>query len=238
MELRKPLLREVAPPLIAFSLVVIAGVTGYMYLGDVGLIEAMFWLIDTTSIELHDGSDLVKAYSILVVVGLVVTGVWIAETVLSAAFGGQISEEIRLMQIDNRIDDAQDHVIVCGYGMFGRTVAQGVMERGDEVVVIESDELEYERALDDGFLALHGDSRREEMLQRAGVDRAKALVTAVDDSNTNIQIAILVGQLAEDVQLVVRVGDEMYTSLARRAGADEVIIPEVVSGEDVVIDFI
>jgi Trk K+ transport system NAD-binding subunit len=40
--------------------------------------------------------------------------------------------------------------------------------------------------------------------------------------------------LAPEVTLVVRVGDEMYESLARRAGADEVVIPEVVSGEQVI----
>jgi voltage-gated potassium channel len=33
--------------------------------------------------------------------------------------------------------------------------------------------------------------------------------------------------------MVVRVGDEMYESLARRAGADEVVIPEVLTGESI-----
>ena len=65
------------------------------------------------------------------------------------------------------------------------------------------------------------------------LERASTLVAAVDDSNTNIQTAIIVSQLAPTVRIVVRVGDEMYEQLARRAGADEVIIPEVASGEQV-----
>jgi voltage-gated potassium channel len=49
-------------------------------------------------------------------------------------------------------------------------------------------------------------------------------------------MAIVVNQISPECRLVVRVGDEMYESLARRAGADEVVIPEVVSGERVTED--
>ena len=58
----------------------------------------------------------------------------------------------------------------------------------------------------------------------------------MDSSNTNVEIAITASQLAPDVFVVVRVGDQMYEQLARRAGADAVIIPEVVSGQQVTAD--
>jgi voltage-gated potassium channel len=125
-------------------------------------------------------------------------------------------------------------VVICGYGMFGRTVADSLATDRD-VVVVEIDEGQYERAIDEaGVLAVNADARREETLTRASVRRADTVVAAIDDSNANIQIAIAAGQLAPEVTLVVRVGDEMYESLARRAGADEVVIPEVVSGEQVI----
>lgn len=234
----RPLLRQAVVPLAAFAGVVVAGVAGFMFLGGVGVVEATFWLVDLTSVELHfAGSEgpetATKAYAVLVTVGLVVTGLWVGETVLSAAFGGQMQEELRYMQTDRAIDDLEDHVIICGYGMFGRTIADRLEDDGESVVVIELDEAEFERALDDGVLALRGDARREETLREAGIGRARTLVTAIDDSNANIQTAITAGQIAPTVRLVVRVGDAMYEPLARRAGADEVIIPEVVSGERV-----
>lgn len=234
----RPLLRQAVVPLAAFGATVVAGVVGFMLLGGVGVIEAAFWLVDLTSIELHfEGADgpeaATKAYAVLVTVGLVVTGIWVGETVLSAAFGGQMQEELRHMQTDRAISDVEDHVIICGYGMFGQTIAERLDGNGVDVVVIELDETEYERALGEGVLALRGDARREETLREAGIERARTLVTAVDDSNANIQTAITAGQIAPTVRLVVRVGDAMYEPLARRAGADEVIIPEVVSGEQV-----
>jgi hypothetical protein len=236
----RPLLRRAVRPVGAFAGVVVAGVVGFTALAGVGVVDALFWLVDPTSIELHfrehEGPErLVKAYAVVVVAGLVLAGLWTGETVLSATFGGQISEELRRMQNDRTIDQLDGHVIICGYGMFGRTIADSLRRDGREVVVVETDEGQYERAIDEtGLLAVNADARREETLTAAGVRRADTVVAAIDDSNVNIQIAIAASQLAPEVTLVVRVGDEMYESLARRAGADEVVIPEVVSGEQVI----
>jgi voltage-gated potassium channel len=115
--------------------------------------------------------------------------------------------------------------------MFGQTVADRLRAAGRAVVVVERDESVFERAADTG-LAVQGDAREETVLADAGIERASALVAAIDDSNANVQISIVASQLAPDLRLVVRVGDEMYESLAKRAGADEVIIPEVVSGTE------
>jgi Trk K+ transport system NAD-binding subunit len=146
-----------------------------------------------------------------------------------------MTEELKRMQNDRAIADLDDHVIICGYGMFGRTVVDSLRSADRDVVVVETDETQYERALaTEGVLAVNADARREETLVDAGVRRADTVVAAIDDSNVNIQLSIAASQLAPEVTLVVRVGEEMYESLARRAGADEVVIPEVVSGRQVI----
>ena len=229
----RPLVRRLGLPLGTFGVVVVVGVAGFVALAGVGVVEAAFWLLDPTSIELHGAGQAVKAFALLVFAGLVVSGLWIGETVTVAAFGGQIGDHVKRMSMSREIDGLTGHTIVCGHGMLGRPVASRLRERDRPVVVVERDHAEYERLVDEGLLALHADARREEVLTSAGIERATALVAAVDDSNTNIQIAINASQLAPSVHVTVRVGDEMYEQLARRAGADEVVIPEVVSGEQV-----
>lgn len=234
----RQLLRRMMKPVAAFAGVVVAGVVGFVLLGEVGVVEALFWLLDPTSIELHfvrhaGPETAVKAYAIVVLTGLVLAGLWIGETLLSAVFGGRIQEELKYMQAERAIADIEGHVIICGYGMFGRTIAAQCREADRDVVVVEQDAGQYRRAVEGGELAVNGDARRDGTLDDAGVERANAVVAAIDDSNTNIQITIAASQLAPDVKLVVRVGDEMYESLAHRAGADEVVIPEIVSGEQV-----
>lgn len=236
--LDRALLRRMVRPVVGFAGVVVAGVAGFTTLAGVGMVDALFWLLDPTSIELHfethEGpARLVKGYAIVVLSGLVVTGLWIGETLLSAAFGGQIQEELRHMQIEQTIGGLEDHVVVCGYGTFGRTVASGLVEDGRDVVVVEREDEQFEQAIDDDHLAIDGDARQDETLTDAGVERAATVIGAIDDTNANVQIGIAASQLAPTVELVIRAGDQMDEALARRAGADEVIVPEVVSGRQV-----
>lgn len=239
-EKRNALLRRAAYPIIAFVGVVFSGIVGFLALADIGFVDAVFWVVDPTSIELHfrehgteTAEEAAKALSVLTRALLVLTGAWIAESALSAAFGGLIGRELKTVQIKKEIQKLDDHVVVCGYGMFGRTIANRLRERDTPVVVIEYDNDEYERTLDDDHLAINGDARQEGVLKEAGVERARSVIGAVDDSNVNIQTAVVVSQISPDCRMVVRVGDEMYESLARRAGADDVVIPEVITGEQV-----
>ena len=231
--LDRPLLRTAFRPIAAFVAVAAVGVAGFVALEGVSVVTATFWLLDPTSIELHGVGDAVRGFALLVFGGLILTGLWLGETVVGAAFGGQIQEELKRVTTERRIDELDDHVVVCGYGMFGRTVSNTLTNDGRDVVAIEQDDDRMARIAEADVLGVRGDARREETLRDAGVDRAGVVVAAIDDSNANIQIAIMASQLAPDVRVVVRVGDEMYSTLARRAGADEVIIPEIVSGQHV-----
>jgi voltage-gated potassium channel len=236
---QRPLLRRALRPLGAFFIVVVVALGGFSLLGRVSTVEAAFWLIDTTSIELHfathEGPEmLTKAFAILVRAALVVSGLWLGETVLTAMFNGQLQGEFRRMQQERKLADLVDHVVVCGYGMFGRTVATRLTTAGRDVVIVEFETSEAARAERDGHFVVTGDARRESVLQETAVERASAVVTAIDDSNANIQIAMLTRQLAPSARIIVRIGEEVYEALARRAGADEVIIPEVASAERVV----
>lgn len=238
---RRSLLRRLLRPLVALAVIVVAGVAGFRSLAGVGTVDALFWLFDPTSIEIHfqnhDGpATLVKAYAVVVLTGLVVAGVWTGETVFSALFGGTLLEEVTRMHTRQEIGDLSDHAVVCGYGTFGKTVVRRLRARGEPVVVVERNDGEYERAIEDGVLALEGDAREEELLRDAGLERASSVVGAIDDTNANVKIAVTASRIAPDVRVVVRAGDEMDEAVARRVGADEVIVPEVVSAEQVCAD--
>ncbi|ELZ29161.1 TrkA-N domain-containing protein [Halosimplex carlsbadense 2-9-1] len=229
-----------AVPLAAFGVTVCVGVAGFVALTGISVVDAAFWLLDPTSLELyferHSGPErTTKVFAVVVFVALVLAGIWVGESALDAAFDGRLGRELTRMQTQRAIDDLRGHVVICGHGMFGRTVANRLREQGRDVVVVERDDEERERMADDAPV-VGGDARREEVLERAGVARADAVVAGIDDSNANIQIGVATSQLAPEATLVVRVGDEMYESTARRVGADTVVIPEVVSGSDLVAD--
>lgn len=234
----RPLLFRMVRPVVVLGGIVTVAVAGFSTLDGVGVVEGLFWLLDPGSINLYfqqsDGPEtLVKAYAVLVFVGLIVAGLWTVETLFSAVFGGQIQKEFKNMKMEQQINALESHVIVCGYGTFGNTIAARLHEKGRDVVVVEHQETQYRQAIDEGVLAVSGDARQEETLIDAGVERADTVIGAIDDANTNIQIAVVARQIAPSVTLIVRAGTRMDETLARQVGADEVIIPEVLCGEQV-----
>jgi voltage-gated potassium channel len=165
------------------------------------------------------------ARPVLTLVSVVVAVFWTGETALTAAFGGQIKEELRRVKNQRERTSISEHTITVATGCS----AERSREHGRGVVV-EHDPAQYERALDADLLGVDGDARREVVLRDAGIDRADTLVAAIDDSNVNVQIALLATQLAPDLTVIVRVGDETYESVARHAGADDVMIPKSPAG--------
>lgn len=229
----RPIIKKASAPIVTFLGICATGVAGFVALEHVSVVEAAFWLLDPTSIELHGVGDDVRGFALFVYVGLILSGLWIGETVVGAAFGGQIQEELKRVQTKRQIEDLSDHVVVCGYGIFGRTITTTLSNTGRDIVVIERDEQQFENIDRDHAIGVHGDAQHEETLIDAGLERADVVIAAIDDSNANVQIAILASQLSPDVHVIVRVGDQTYSTLARRAGADEVIIPEISSGQQV-----
>jgi voltage-gated potassium channel len=74
------------------------------------------------------------------------------------------------------------------------------------------------------------DPSQEDVLTRAGIERARALVCAVDSDATNVYIALIARSLRSDLFIVARASEPGSDERLRRAGADRVVSPYVSSG--------
>lgn len=235
---KRPLLRRALLPMVVFFGVVAVTIVGFVALAGIDVVEAAYWLITPENIGIYfrdtEGPETAtKGFAVVSRLAQIVTGLWIGQTVASALFGGQLTEELKRVTQEKKIATFSDHVVICGYGMFGETVAYQLNEAGTDVVVIEQDDDKVSQVERDGHLVVDGDARQETTLERAGIEDAATVVAAIDDSNVNLQISVLASQLAPDATLIVRVGEQTYASTARRAGADTVVIPEIMSGSDI-----
>jgi len=92
--------------------------------------------------------------------------------------------------------------IVVGGGRVGRSLAERLEDRGEEVLIVESDDRAIERLRQDGFSVHSGDGAKKDVLERAGANSAKVIAAATADDDVNL----LIGQLATntfDVDTVV-----------------------------------
>src|SRR5262245_14784624 len=115
----------------------------------------------------------------------------------------------------------RDHVIVCGLGRVSLRVLMQLIEAGYEAVVIERDwGSEFvERALGLKTPVVLGDARDPETLRQAGIARARAVFTGVDDDLMNIEIALTVRAARPDIRVILRVfNDDLDRNLERSFG--------------------
>ena len=210
------------------------GVAGYMLLEGWGFLDALYMTVITfTTVGFRevrplDTSGHVFTLTVIAVgVGLVLMTValaaqWVIE--------GEWGERTRRRRMQRRIDALADHYLICAYGRVGRAIAREFEAEGVPFVVIDPKEDLEERMTQDGVLFLIEDPSEEGVLLRAGVQRARGLVCAVDSDATNVYITLMARSLNPDLFIVARASERGSDKRLLKAGADRVVSPFVSSG--------
>ena len=127
--------------------------------------------------------------------------------------------------MDKKIDRLKNHYIVCGYGRIGRVLCRNLYRKPYEVVVIEKNE-DLIPAMDaDGVLYVAGDASDETCLIKAGIQRAAGLVAVLATDTDNVFLVLTARQLAPDLKIIARSGQEASKNKLKAAGADSVESP-------------
>ena len=220
--------------LLAFMAVIFIGVAGYMTIEHYSFLDALFMTVITLSTvgyevvrPLSHGGKIFSVFLIIGGVGFVFYGFttfvqYFIESRLRDRSGG------RRMKKD--ISQLKGHIILCGYGRVGREVARMLAEEGVSFVAIDDDQKTYDKAVEDGFLCIHGNASKDEILHEAGIQTAKALIAAVGNDADNIYITFSAKVLRPDILIVARGSDEESEAKLKRAGADRTLLPLNVSG--------
>jgi voltage-gated potassium channel len=80
------------------------------------------------------------------------------------------------------------------------------------------------------MLAVEGDAIEDEDLRAAGLERAKALIAALDSDANNLYVTLSARNVRPDLLIVSRASDEDAERKLRLAGADRVVMPYSTAG--------
>lgn len=121
------------------------------------------------------------------------------------------------------------HVIICGYGRTGGRIAEFLSAENIPFLALDVDPQQLKRPVPPGGKLVFGSADRAEVLQAAGLARARALVVAYPDTHSAERVVRLVRSVRSDLPVIVRAPDESSVARLKAAGATEVI-PEVLEG--------
>jgi len=118
------------------------------------------------------------------------------------------------------------HVVICGYGRTGERTAEFLAMEGIPFIALDVDPQRIAEARLQGINVVFGNADRPEVLQAAGIARARAVVVSYPDAHSAERVLRIVRATRPQIPIVVRTADDRDVARLKSAGATEVF-PEV-----------
>jgi len=129
-------------------------------------------------------------------------------------------------KMEAKIQALANHYIVCGYGRIGREICRTLTENNISFVIIENNDSDIQVAEEDGYLVLKGNATEDENLIKAGIEKARGLVSVVSSDADNVYIVLSARGQNPGLFIMARSsGIAGVEKKLLRAGASKVISP-------------
>lgn len=213
----------------AFIAITLLGAVGFHVIEDLSPLNALYMAVITVSTVGYGEIRPFHPAGRILAIFLIVFGVG-AFTFMVTAVGNyviaiRISGVLERRRMQKQLAEIRDHYILCGYGRMGSEVAHHFKRENYPLVVIDHDEEKVEEARGDGFLVIEGDGGEDEILQQAGIERANALISTLDDDADALFVVLSARQLNPDIFIVARANARATEGKLKKAGAQRVIWP-------------
>lgn len=198
------------------------------------LLDAIYMTVITlTTVGYQDMgiSDAGRIFTLFLLIGGF--GVFTYSVTIATAFliEGQLQNFFRQQKMARIVDKLSNHYILCGLGDTGVHVLDRMLKADVDFVGIEAEEerLVYLSDTRD-FPYLHGDATDDELLIRAGIERAQGLVTCLSRDQDNLFVVISARKLNPRLKIASKAVEDNSPGKLITAGADEVVLPDHIGG--------
>lgn len=228
--------RTIQTGIVLLLFMLSAGTLGYRYIEDFSLIDAFFMTIITISTvgfgEIHPLSDAGKLFTSGLIFFSLGSLAYVGSNMASFVFDGELMNYLKTYRVDKKIMKLKDHVIIIGYGRNGEQAAMELRDHGVDFVIIERRENVLARIRQDAsLLYIRGDATHEDVLKKAGVDRARALIATTPNDADNVFVALTARSMNPSLRIVSRASEMESDLKLKRAGVTNVIMPERIGGQ-------
>jgi len=214
------------------------GTTGYMRIEHWRFLESLYMTVITITTvgfnEVHPLDSAGRVFTMALTLVGVFTLFYFATAAIRAIVSGEVRGDIGRQRMERTLSELRDHVIVCGFGRMGRYVCAELSAAGHPFVAVDRSATALEGfQLSDG-IALAGDATSDGVLRRAGIDRARVLLSLAAADADNLYITMSARLLNDKLFIVARAEDQATQKKLIRAGANRVVAPYVIASTTVV----
>ena len=138
-------------------------------------------------------------------------------------------QSLQMTTIARKSINANQHVIICGFGRCGQNLARVLEHEGIPYMALDLDPDRVRQAAAAGHSVVFGDAARLQALMAAGLARASAVVITYLGEGAALKVLGNTHTHAPQVPVIVRTQDDHALDKLRAAGATEVV-PEAIEG--------
>ena len=223
-------------PILILVGIFVSGMVGYILIEGFNLVEAIYMTtISVTTAgftEVRPLSEAGRLFTVFLLITSWCSFAFAITRITQYIINGEINKYFKNRRIMNKVDNLENHVIVCGFGRNGQQAAQTLGYHSQTFVVIENNPEAFERIIAEhsNLLVIQGNGTDDDILRKAGIHRAKALITTLPADADNVFIVLSARSLNPTIHIISRASDSNSYPKLIKAGANNVIMPDRIGG--------
>lgn len=213
------------------------GIVGFTQLGNHSFWDAFYMTVITISTvgfnELHDLGVNGRIFVSFYIIFNISIFAYIISVITRYLFEGELKEIYQNYMTNLDVKNLQNHVILCGYGRNGSKAAEELLQENCSFVIIDRDVdlIKHKLAHREQFLYMEGDATDDDVLKLAGIERARAIITTLPKDADNVFVSLTSRELNPHIKIIERTSEPTSESKPYRAGANSVVLPDVIGGQ-------
>jgi voltage-gated potassium channel len=215
--------------------IITLGTIGFMLIEGWSWFDALYMTIITTATvgfkETHELSMSGKLFTIFLIITSFGTFALAISSITKYIMGGDYKANLKQYRSNKKLTVMEKHVVICGFGRVGKQVAEDLIGKKTPVLIIDINEVEIEKYNHlPGYVFLSGDTTSDEVLAKAKIDKAIAIITCLPKDADNLYVVLSARELNEKIKIISRATHSTASAKLKLAGADNVIMPDTIGG--------
>ncbi len=214
-----------------------AGTLGYRFIEGWSLFDSLYMTVITVGTVGYGETHPLSTNGRIFTMGLILVGIGLFtygfSTIAAVVIEGDLSEALRRRRMEKDIAKLEGHYVVCGAGHTGGVICAELKKTGRAFVVVDTDRAAVEKLaerLGGDFPFVLGDSTEDEVLLRAGVQRAAGVFAVLSTDQDNAFVVLSAKGLNHNARVLACQKSLGVREKLLRSGADGVVDPEFIGG--------
>ncbi len=211
----------------------VIGTWGFMYFANYDIYEAFYMTVITISTvgygEIKPLNFEARIFASFFIIYNIFILAYSLSTLGAYIFEGEIRNIFSSYTHSRKIKSMKNHIIVCGFGRYGRSVCQQLIHNKNSFLVIENSSDKVKEAEKLGYTIIEGNAMEDKILVQAGIRAASKLICCLPQGADNVYITLTAREINPHIMIIARAEQETDEKKLYIAGANHVIKPNAVS---------